>query len=118
MADVEWAAQLIQLQHAGRVETLRTTRTTTALRAAAEAGLLATADADVLVDAWQTASRLRNAVTHRRGRPSDVVPSDRRELDGAARLLGYPPGSGALLEEDHRRRTRRARSVVDRVFYA
>ena len=118
LADVEWAAQLLQLRHAGEVASLRTPRTEDALRAAAVAGLLAPADADVLIEAWRAASRLRDAVTLWRGRAGDVVPTDRRELDGAARLLGYPPGSGGLLEEDHRRRTRRARSVVDRVFYA
>jgi glutamate-ammonia-ligase adenylyltransferase len=118
LSDVEWTAQLLQLRHAGEVESLRTPRTAVALRAAAEAGLLDAVDAEVLVGAWQTTSRLRDAVTLWRGRPHDLVPTDRRELDGVARLLGYPPGSGGRLEEDHRRRTRRARSVVDRVFYA
>ena len=118
LADVEWTAQLLQLRHAGDLASLRTPRTTDALVAAAEAGLLDPGDADVLVEAWRTTSRLRDALTHRRGRAQDQLPTDRRELDGAARLLGYPPGSGGLLEEDHRRRARRARSVVERVFNA
>ncbi|HZI97109.1 MAG TPA: bifunctional [glutamine synthetase] adenylyltransferase/[glutamine synthetase]-adenylyl-L-tyrosine phosphorylase [Actinomycetales bacterium] len=118
LADVEWVAQLLQLRHAGDTPSLRTARTTGALRAAADAGLIDASDATVLVEAWEAASALRDAVTLWRGRAQDVVPTDRRELDGAGRLLGYPPGSGGLLEEDHRRRTRRARSVVERVFYA
>ena len=118
LADVEWVAQLLQLRHAGDTPSLRTPRTTATLRAAADADLLEASDAAVLVEAWQAASRLRDAVTLWGGRARDVVPTDRRELDGVGRLLGYPPGSGGLLEEDHRRRTRRARSVVERVFYA
>ena len=41
----------------------------------------------------------------------------RIELDGVARIVGYPPGSVAQLDEDYQRTTRRARSVVERVFY-
>ncbi len=47
----------------------------------------------------------------------DVLPHERRALTGLARLLGYPPGSGAELEETYLRLGRRARAVVERVFY-
>lgn len=117
LADVEWTAQLLQLRHAHRVEGLRTPSTTGALTAAAAAGLLPDADARVLLQAWRTAQRLRDAVALWRGRPSDVVPEARRDLEGVARLLGYPPGSAGDLEEDYRRTARRARAVVERVFY-
>ncbi|MGH3392789.1 MAG: hypothetical protein ACRDOO_28305 [Actinomadura sp.] len=51
-----------------------------------------------------------------RGRPSDTLPTDHhKERSAVTRVLGYP-GSGALLE-DYRRRARRARTVVERVFY-
>ena len=40
LADVEWVAQLLQLQHGHEVPALRTTRTLPALAAAVEAGLL------------------------------------------------------------------------------
>ncbi len=40
LADVEWTVQLIQMQHAGAVEGLRTTRTLDALQAAVDADLL------------------------------------------------------------------------------
>jgi glutamate-ammonia-ligase adenylyltransferase len=87
------------------------------LRAAADAGLVSSADAGVLAAAWTLASRVRNAVVLSRGRPSDSLPTAVRELDGIARLVGYRPGSAAALEEDYQRLTRRARSVVERVFY-
>ena len=117
MSDVEWTAQLLQLRHAHEVPALRTPSTLPALRAAAEAGVLAEADAEVLVAAWRLASRLRNATVLLRGRAHDALPANVRELDGVARIVGYPPGSAARLEEDYQRATRRARAVVQRVFY-
>ena len=117
LADVEWTAQLLQLQHAGAVPALRTASTTGALAAAAGAGLLAPADAEVLEGAWRTASRARDALVLRGGRPTNVLPTEPQELEGTARLLGYPAGSGHVMEEDLRRTARRARAVVERVFY-
>jgi glutamate-ammonia-ligase adenylyltransferase len=109
--------QLIQLQHARQVEALRTPSTLGALQAASDAGLVASADAEVLAAAWTLASRVRNAVVLSRGRPSDSLPTALRELDGVARLVGYPPGSAAVLDDDYQRLTRRARTVVERIFY-
>lgn len=116
LADVEWVAQLLQLKHAHEVPGLRTTRTLDALDAAVEARLLDAGDATVLEEAWCMATRIRGAVMLVRGRASDLLPTDhRRERSAVARVLGYS-GTGELLE-DHRRRARRARAVVDRVFY-
>ena len=117
LSDVEWTVQLLQLQHAGEIPALRTPSTTGALEAAAEAGVLAREDADILLAAWRLASRVRNATVLWRGRISDALPTNVRELDGVARIVGYPPGSAGRLEEDYQRATRRARSVVQRVFY-
>lgn len=125
LSDVEWTVQLLQLRHAGRLPALRTTRTRRALAAACEAGLLAAEDAAVLDEAWVLASRVRNAVMLVRGRPQDTFPTAPRELAAVARYLGYEPGaarqqdtggSGQMLE-DYRRTTRRARAVVERLFY-
>ena len=117
LADVEWTVQLLQLRHGAGVPALRTTRTLLALGAAAEAGLLEAAQADVLAHAWRTASRVRNAVLLVSGRPGDSVPTDLREMSGVARVLGYPPGAAGVMVEDYRRATRRGRAVVDGVFY-
>ena len=97
---------------------LRTTRTLAALEAAASAGLLGEDDARTLADAWRLATRVRNAVVLVRGRPSDTLPTDTRELAAVARVLGYAAGHTGMLVEDYRRATRRARTVVERVFYA
>ncbi|MEO3823406.1 bifunctional [glutamine synthetase] adenylyltransferase/[glutamine synthetase]-adenylyl-L-tyrosine phosphorylase [Actinomadura sp. B10D3] len=116
LADVEWVAQLLQLRHAHDVPGLRTTRTLDALDAAVGARLLDAGDAAVLENAWCLATRIRGSIMLVRGRASDLLPTDHhRERSAVTRVLGYP-GTGDLLE-DYRRHARRARSVVDRVFY-
>jgi glutamate-ammonia-ligase adenylyltransferase len=117
LADVEWTVQLLQLQHAHALPALRSSRTITALRAAQEAGVVDAADAGHLEAAWLLASRIRNQIMLVRGRGSDSLPSDNRELAAVAELLGYGPGESSHLLADYRRITRRARGVVDRVFW-
>ncbi|MER5627177.1 bifunctional [glutamine synthetase] adenylyltransferase/[glutamine synthetase]-adenylyl-L-tyrosine phosphorylase [Streptosporangium sp. NPDC002544] len=117
LSDVEWVAQLIQLRHAGRLPALRTTRTLEALGAAVAEGLLAEADEAMLAEAWRFASRIRDAIVVVRGRASDTIPVDARERMLIARALGYPPDGTEDFVDDYRRATRRARRVVERVFY-
>ncbi len=117
LADVEWTVQLVQLQHAHAVPELRDPNTLDALSAARDAGLVAADDAEVLAEAWSMASRMRNAVMLWRGKPSDLAPSNYRDLEGVARLMGYGPASAGRLDDDYQRITRRARAVVERLFY-
>ena len=117
LSDVEWVAQLLQMQHADHVPGLRTTRTLVALEEGRAAGLLADEDARVLVESWRMATAVRNAVMLVRGRASDMVPIDVKELRGVAFMLGYPPGDSGRVLEDYRRITRRARRVFERLFY-
>ena len=120
-SDVEWTVQLLQMCHAHAVPGLRTPATLEALEAAGEAGLVDAADVEVLREAWLLSSRLRDAIVLWTGRPGgamgDVLPHERRALNGLARMLGYPPAAGADLEEAYLRAGRRARAVVERVFY-
>ena len=117
IADVEWTVQLVQLQHAWREPRLRSTQTIVALRGAQDAGIIDAADAGHLEAAWTLASRIRNQIMLMRGRGSDSLPGDTRELAALAELLGYGPGEASHLLADYRRVTRRARLVVDRVFW-
>jgi [glutamine synthetase] adenylyltransferase / [glutamine synthetase]-adenylyl-L-tyrosine phosphorylase len=118
LADVEWAVQLLQMQHAGNIPALRTTGTLTALTAAVDAGVLDRDDADVMRAAWLMATRIRDAIMVAKGRPGDSVPRDTGDLALVAGVMGYPPGRAGDLVEDYRRVTRRARAVVEKVFYA
>jgi len=117
LSDVEWFVQLIQLQHAAEVPDLRTTSTLDALEVATREGYIKPAEAAKLRDAWIFASRARSAMTLWSVKTSDVLPTDRQQLDGIARLLEYPPGSASRLEEDYLRVTRLARAVFEKRFY-
>ena len=128
LSDVEWTVQLLQLRNAGAVPELRTTRTLAALGTAVDAGLVAAADAAALSAAWQLAARIRDAIMLVRGRPGDTLPAKHDELTAVARLLGYKPAAvsdgsawgdtpAQALEQDYRRTARRARTVMDRLFY-
>jgi len=117
LADVEWVVQLLQLRHGAAVPSLRTTRTLRALHAARQAGLLDPADAAALAESWKLATRVRNAIVLVRGRAGDSLPADGRELTAVARCLGYAPAQAGRFTDDYRRLTRRARAVVERVFY-
>ncbi|WP_285703712.1 bifunctional [glutamine synthetase] adenylyltransferase/[glutamine synthetase]-adenylyl-L-tyrosine phosphorylase [Microtetraspora sp. NBRC 16547] len=117
LSDVEWVAQLIQLRHAGAVPALRTTRTLDTLRAAVAEGLLASEDEAALDRAWRFASRIRDAIMLVRGRAADMIPTAVKERALIAQALGYPPDGSEDFIEDYRRISRRARAVVERVFY-
>jgi len=117
LSDVEWLVQLMQLQHGARLPGLRTTSTLQALDAAVAAELIAGPDAAKLRAAWLIASRARSGMTLWTAKTADVLPTDRQQLEGVARLLEYPPGGAQELEEDYLRTTRLARQVFERLFY-
>lgn len=117
LSDVEWTVQLLQLTHGSALPALRTTSTLPALEAAVEASLIDQEDAEVLREAWLLASGLRSAAMLFRGRTAESLPADHFELEACARLLGYSAGRGRELAEDYRSATRRARRVVERLFF-
>ncbi len=117
LSDVEWVVQLVQLRHAHEHPELRTTSTMGALRAAEHLGLV---DPQVAVDlsaAWRLASSMRNAGVLFRAKSLEAVPSDPRDADGIARILGLPGGSGHELGERYRRVARHSRAAHEAAFY-
>ncbi|MFJ9429960.1 bifunctional [glutamine synthetase] adenylyltransferase/[glutamine synthetase]-adenylyl-L-tyrosine phosphorylase [Streptomyces sp. NPDC101490] len=117
LSDVEWTVQLLQMRHGWAEPGLRTTRTRRALAAAHAAGLIPTEEAATLDEAWVLASRVRNAVMLVRGRAGDTFPTAPRELAAVGRYLGYEAGHVGEMVDDYRRITRRARAVVEELFY-
>ncbi|MER7401081.1 bifunctional [glutamine synthetase] adenylyltransferase/[glutamine synthetase]-adenylyl-L-tyrosine phosphorylase [Streptomyces sp. NPDC000070] len=117
LSDVEWTVQLLQLRHGAAEPGLRTTRTREALAAARTAGLVSDEDAAILDEAWVLATRVRNAVMLVRGRAGDTFPTEPRELAAVGRYLGYGPGHAGDMLDAYRRTARRARAVVDELFY-
>lgn len=117
LSDVEWTVQLLQLEHGRTEESLRTTQTLEALRAAAGAGLLSAQDAADLEGAWVLATDVRGAIALR-GAAHDVnvLPRDMRELRVLAEIMGTHE-TGQELDERYARAARRARAVTERVFF-
>ncbi|MGI8664772.1 MAG: bifunctional [glutamine synthetase] adenylyltransferase/[glutamine synthetase]-adenylyl-L-tyrosine phosphorylase [Jatrophihabitans sp.] len=118
LADVEWTVQLLQLRFASEVAGLRSTGTLAALLAAVRAGKIGPDDAAALEAAWRFAGRARDAIMLVRDRAEDQLPKPGRVLQAVGRVLGYQAGfeAGQLID-DYRRSTRRARKVVESVFY-
>jgi glutamate-ammonia-ligase adenylyltransferase len=114
LSDIEWTAQLLQLRHGVSV-----TGTMAALDALAGQGSLARADADVLGHAYRFLEHTRNR-WHLVGTlpggtpPGDSLPTDAHQQSRLARSLGTSP---TALRDEYRRVTRRARRVVERLFY-
>ena len=117
LSDVEWLVQLLQLQHVGAVGELKTTSTLRALATLAEHEIVSKPQAKVLEDAWLLATRLRNALALAQARTIDVLPLNRVQLESVARMLGYPAGHAAELEDDYLHITRRARKIYEEVFF-
>jgi glutamate-ammonia-ligase adenylyltransferase len=117
LSDIEWTVQLLQMRFAGPIPELRTTKTLEALQVAVEHDLIGEADARGLAEAWSFASRARNASVQVRGKPSDQLPRDPRERAAVAIVLQYPPGAADEMLNDYLRLARRARAIVDRIFW-
>lgn len=118
LSDIEWTIQLLQLKHGKDIPEIRTPRTLEALEALVEKGIVEAHDARVLKEAWVLCSRIRSASVLWSSRRSDVLPTDRKQLEGIARILEYPRGSATQLEEEYLARTRRARTVFEKIFYS
>ena len=118
LSDVEWTVQLLQMEHAGKIPEMRTTKTLEALQVAVENDLLELGDAEGLAEAWRFASRARNATVQVRGKPSDQLPRDARERAAVAAILQYQPGRSDEMLNDYLRTARRARGIVDRIFWS
>jgi glutamate-ammonia-ligase adenylyltransferase len=52
-----------------------------------------------------------------RGRAGDTFPTEARELAAVGRYLGYAAGHVGDMLDAYRRTTRRARGVVEELFY-
>jgi glutamate-ammonia-ligase adenylyltransferase len=115
LSDVEWVVQLLQMQYGAKDESLRITATLPALRACLKAELISETDAKSLSESWTLATWIRNAQMLSRAKANDQIPTDINELSAIAFTLNQK--SHAQLIEDYRRITRRARLVMEKIFY-
>ncbi|HEX2057822.1 MAG TPA: bifunctional [glutamine synthetase] adenylyltransferase/[glutamine synthetase]-adenylyl-L-tyrosine phosphorylase [Actinomycetota bacterium] len=117
LADVEFSAQLLQLEHAHDRPELQVTGTLDALDACWREGLLSDADALRLAEAYRFLMKARNRMFLMAGRPQDALPNKPEELEALGVAMGYTDQPRQELEEDYLRLTRRARKVAERVIY-
>jgi glutamate-ammonia-ligase adenylyltransferase len=117
ISDVEWLVQLLQLKHGYSNVNLQTPHTLQALDQLEIAGIVPASDAIVLKQAWRLSSAIRSAVMLAQNKRTDVLPTDRLQLESVARLLEYPRGGAGALEQDYLATTRRARAVFEKLFY-
>jgi glutamate-ammonia-ligase adenylyltransferase len=117
ISDVEWLVQLLQLKHGHSNQSLQTPHTLEAIDQLEHAGIVQSSDAIVLKQAWQLSSAIRSAVVLAQNKRTDVLPTDRQQLESVARLLEYPRGGAGALEQNYLATTRRARAVFEKLFY-
>ncbi len=116
LTDIEFTVQLLQLEHGAQYPSVREPSTMRALAALRAGGLVDPEDADVLTDAYAFCERARNASYLVMGKGGDALPTG-PPAARIARLLGYGRRPESELRDNFRRRTRRARRVVERLFY-
>jgi glutamate-ammonia-ligase adenylyltransferase len=116
LADIEWTVQLVQLRYAHAIPELHNTSTLDSLNVIGAAALLPEGDVDLLRDAWLTATRARNALVLVKGKPTDQLPGPGRQLNAVAVAAGWENGDGGEFLDNYLRVTRRAKTVVRKVF--
>ncbi|MEY2434692.1 MAG: [glutamine synthetase] adenylyltransferase / [glutamine synthetase]-adenylyl-L-tyrosine [Acidimicrobiaceae bacterium] len=109
LSDIEFAAQLLQLERG-----VRSPGTIAALDALAAQGALDAEDHDVLVEAYRFCERARNRWFLVNSAPGDTLPPHLEDLERLAVSLGT---TARQLRDDYRRVTRRSRRVFERLFY-
>lgn len=117
LADIEFAAQLLQIQHGARFEGLQVPGTRPALSHAADLDLVPASDALRLIEAYDFLSKLRDRLFLMVGRPGDVLPTKPEDEEALAVAMGYRNQPRQELEEEYLRITRRARRVVEPLIY-
>jgi glutamate-ammonia-ligase adenylyltransferase len=117
ISDVEWLVQLFQLKHASVNPQIQTQHTLPALEQMEACGLINNSDARVLKEAWVLSSSIRSNAMLYLNKRTDVLPMDRAQLEGIARLTGYPRGGASSLEQDYLAATRRGRAVFEKLFF-
>jgi glutamate-ammonia-ligase adenylyltransferase len=109
LSDIEWTVQLLQMRHH-----VKEPSTTLALDELLGEGVLAPADHAVLAEAYRFCEQTRNRLYLVRGTPGDALPQQQPEQVHLARALETTP---TALRDQYRRVTRRARAVMERLFY-
>jgi glutamate-ammonia-ligase adenylyltransferase len=115
ISDVEWVAQLMQLQNAGKHKELQDTSTLVVLAELAKLKLISLEESELLRDAWKCAVEIRNKLVLIGAKGNDSIPTETNSL----RMLAYVLGdeSGSVTTERYRRLSRRCRNIMEKYVY-
>lgn len=117
LSDIEFALQLIQLQHGSSHEELRNPNTVAVLHAARDLGFLEASTAEVFEEAYEFLSRLRNRYFLLVGKPRDTLTTKPEELEALGIALGFSNQPRQELEEAYLRTTRRVRKRAEPLIF-
>ncbi len=117
LSDVDFTVQLLQLVHGHDHPAVRVASTVEALTALTADGLLDAEDAGVLWEAYRFCSRARNYRFLHTAKQADSLPQTAVDAEHLATMLGYTHRPVTSMRDDYRRVTRRARRVMERLFY-
>lgn len=120
LSDIEWTVQLLTMEHAHEIPQLHNTSTLETLDVLEErddADIISAEQVRVLRDAWIMATKARNALVLIRGKRNDQLPQPGPELAKVAGAAGWGSGNYQDFHETYLRLTRRARNVVDEIFW-
>ena len=117
LSDIEFALQILQLEHGHRVEKLRSTNTLVVLAVARDEELIDERVARIMRDAYEFLVRLRNRYFLLVGRPRDTLTSKPEELESLGIAMGFEHQPRQELEESFLRTTRRVRRVTEPLIF-
>lgn len=117
LTDIEWTAQLLTMMHAHEHAELHNTSTLEVLDVVAEKKIIPAEQVAVLREAWLCATNARNALVLVKGRRTDQLPGPGPALAQVAGAAGWDPEDYQGFLEHYLRLTRKARQVVDEVFW-
>ncbi|MCX7537484.1 bifunctional [glutamine synthetase] adenylyltransferase/[glutamine synthetase]-adenylyl-L-tyrosine phosphorylase [Corynebacterium sp. P5875] len=117
LTDIEWTVQLLTMLHSHEVPELHNTSTLEVLDVIEDHDILDDVKVERLRTAWLTATRARNALVLVRGKRTDQLPPAGPQLAQVAGAAGWEPSRYQEFLEYYLKVTRRARQVVDEVFW-
>jgi glutamate-ammonia-ligase adenylyltransferase len=121
LVDVEFVAQMLQLEHGHHESRLRVRSTRKALMALEASGRLPAPDARALREGYDFLRALEGRLRIERDQPVEALDTDPEALRGVARRLGYTGSDDAVvaaLRADHERHRGAIRAAYDRAFSA
>ncbi|HYY44654.1 MAG TPA: bifunctional [glutamine synthetase] adenylyltransferase/[glutamine synthetase]-adenylyl-L-tyrosine phosphorylase [Actinomycetota bacterium] len=116
-ADVEFAAQLLQLRHAAHHPALQVGGALEALDAARSCEVIGADAHRRLTEAYDFLARMRNRLFLITGRAADVLPGRYEDLEALGISLGFQEEPRQQIEETYLRLTRRARRAAEAIIY-